>query len=209
MQDRSFTPTDRHESVLATLRAATASAHAGVEALPAMVRLTSPAVCLADYRRYLAALAPLYGALEPALYAALGQHLPPGHRADLGLRPKLPTLHRELASYGLTVPMPPPDPPPPSLSAAVGGLYVLEGATLGGRVVARHLRRYLGVALQAGGLLDFHGDDASAAWKRFGGLLDALAADGLIATGPASDAALDTFGRVQRALAAIDHAGCP
>jgi heme oxygenase len=96
---------------------------------------------------------------------------------------------------------------PADLSAAIGGLYVLEGATLGGRVIARHLRRHLGDALiLEGGLLDFHGEGASVAWKRFGSALDALEADGLIGSEPASAAAIQVFDRVYAMLARAETA---
>ncbi len=84
-----------------------------------------------------------------------------------------------------------PAPAPPSLggvAAGLGALYVVEGATLGGRVIARHLARSLalgpadGAAFFAG-----YGDRTGAMWNglraqaadyeaRFGGVAEATAA---------------------------------
>lgn len=170
-----------------------------------MARLTSSEVTIRDYRGYLRAIAKVYGTLEPALYRALRIGLPPalqsGPPPDLGLRPKYPALLRELRAHAL--PIPPAGEPlsVPDLSAALGGLYVLEGATLGGRVIARHLRRHLGDVIPEGGLLDFHGEATSAVWKGFGAALDALAADGLIDSDRTVAGALQAFDRVYACLA--------
>ncbi len=88
------------------------------------------------------------------------------------------------------------------LSTAIGGLYCLEGATLGGRVIARHLRRHLGDPLPAEAFLDFHGDSASAAWKRFGRALDELAATDLLTRKRVIDGACTVFRAVYNRLAA-------
>lgn len=194
-------------NLLTALRLTTAAAHASVERLPPMAVLTSPRVTLADYRGYLQAIARLYGTLEPPHFAALRAGLPPALRsgpdADLGLKPKWPVLLAELRFQGLPVPALGEVPQPEDLSVALGGLYVLEGATLGGRVIARHLRRYLGDVIPAGSLMDFHGDGASAHWKRFGAALDSLTADGLVDPERAVAAALQAFELVRSALAGI------
>ena len=173
-----------------------------------MARLTSSEVTLADYRGYLCAISGVYGTLEPALYGALRAGLPPalqlGPPRDLGLRPKYPVLLRELHAHDLPVPPAGDGLPVPDLSAALGGLYVLEGATLGGRVIARHLRRYLGDVIPEGGLLDFHGEASSAVWKGFGAALDALASDGLIDPDRTVAAALQAFDRVYVSLAGAE-----
>jgi magnesium chelatase accessory protein len=186
--------------VLAALRAATAPTHAAVERLPIMARLTSPAVTAADYCRYLRAMARVYGSLEPPLYAAVGAGLSLARVDALGLRPKLPALHADLAALGLEPPAPEPGSAPAELNLALGGLYVLEGATLGGRVIARHLRRRLGEPLIGGTFLDFHGDQSAAAWRRFGRALEALEADGSLSPDQAVLGACTVFAQVWRML---------
>lgn len=166
------------------LRQATARAHEAVERLPLMARLTSPAVTWRDYRHYLHQLAGLYARLEGGLLAELDESL----RARLGVRPKLPALLQDLEQAGWNGPACVPRPTmnkigPLALCATsktVGGLYVLEGATLGGRVIARHLRRVLGSDLGGATFLGFHGDQAGSAWRHFTSALDALCAEGVL-----------------------------
>jgi heme oxygenase len=177
-----------------------------VERLPIMTRLTSPAVTVADYGRYLRAIARVYGSLEPPLFATLAAGLTPAQVKALGLRPKLPALRLDLAALGLEPPAPGPGPVPAELNLALGGLYVLEGATLGGRVIARHLRRHLGEPLVGGTFLDFHGDQAAAAWRRFGRALEALATEGLLIPDQAGRGACTVFAQVWRMLALPDDA---
>jgi heme oxygenase len=206
--------------LIVALRLATAATHQAVELLPGMVRLTGPDPSPADYRRYLRLMARVYGTLEPSLYAALsapgapgtgaaGQ--PPSARAAdrvaaLGLRPKFPALCADLAVHGLAPPAVVPDLlSPPDLNTALGGLYVLEGSTLGGRVVARHLRKHLGDPLPGATFLDFHGGQAAAHWKRLGLALDGLAADGLIDPDCVITGACAVFQEVYTMLATLDE----
>ncbi|WP_295393550.1 biliverdin-producing heme oxygenase [uncultured Thiodictyon sp.] len=199
-------PPEPAPRLIVALRLATAPIHAAVERLPAMVRLTGPGVSRVDYCRYLSTMAQVYGTLEPPLYAALGAlraAVPP-----LGLRPKFPILCADLAAYGLAPPrLARAEQATPDLSTAVGGLYVLEGSTIGGRVVARHLRQCLGDPLLGGGFLDFHGEGASAAWKGFGLALEGLRAQRLVDPEQVIDGALRVFRQVCTLLATMDQAG--
>ncbi|MBK1716163.1 biliverdin-producing heme oxygenase [Thiocystis violacea] len=190
------------------LRQATAEAHAAVERLPMMCRLTSESVTREDYRDYLQTLAAIYAPLEPSLYARLDN----GLREALGVRPKLPALRHDLEEQGgVWLTHTPETTPwldcPDGVSAAVGGLYVLEGATLGGRTIARQLRRILGDGLGSASFLDFHGTDTSAAWKQFSGGLNALVARGILAPEAVIAGALAVFGHVHRRLEQADPAG--
>ena len=177
-----------------------------------MVRLTSPDVGPADYRRYLTAMARVYGGLEPPLFAVVAAELPDAAVAALCLRPKYPALLADLAANGLAPPVLAAapltaDPHPATLSTALGGLYVLEGATLGGRIIVRQLRRLLGERLVGDAFMDFHGDQASAVWKGFSQALDCLVADGLVVPGQAITAACAAFDQVYRMLAPVEMSG--
>lgn len=158
------------------LRRATAGVHAEIELLPLMAQLTAETVTLEAYQRYLHAMVSLLAPLERTLFDAID----PAIREQLGVRPKLPALLADLDEQGLTyhpglVAMTATLALPHDLSATVGGLYVLEGATLGGRTIARHLRRRLGESLGAARFLDFHSDQTAAAWKAFTAALNTLA----------------------------------
>ncbi len=83
-------------------------------------------------------------------------------------------------------------------SLAVGGLYVLEGATLGGRTIARHLRQVLGDALGSATFLDFHGTQTSDVWKQFAAALNQLAAQGTLQPDVVIAGALKVFEQVHQ-----------
>jgi heme oxygenase (biliverdin-IX-beta and delta-forming) len=191
--------------LIGALRSATAYQHQAVEYLPVMLRLTSATVTPEDYRQYLSAIAAVYGTVEPALFAALAAGLPPERVSVLGLKPKFAALVADLQTNGLPIPpSEPPRAPPMTLSTALGGLYVLEGATLGGRIILRQLRRLLGERLVGDAFLDFHGERASAVWKGFGQCVDGLAAEGLIDPAQTIDGARTVFNAIYSMLEAAD-----
>ena len=128
---------------LARLRAETRPQH---DALERVVDLLDPTLTLGRYRRWLHVLHGFHAPMERAIGAV------PGWSA-LGLDPverrRLAWLEADLTSLGearagafgecSAVPV------PITLSGALGALYVLEGSTLGGRVIARHLEATLGL----------------------------------------------------------------
>ncbi|NCA71751.1 MAG: biliverdin-producing heme oxygenase [Sphingobacteriia bacterium] len=179
------------------LRQATADLHQGVERLPVMARLTAPSVTHADYLEYLWRMAAVFAALEQPLLDALDTRL----RDDVAIRPKLPAILEDLARHGHTDRHPPVGGVPPrGADAALGGLYVLEGSTLGGRVIAKHLRRCLGQGLGETSFLDFHGEQASSAWKGFTNRLDQLAAERRLDPGEVIAGARASFLLIQEIL---------
>jgi heme oxygenase len=194
------------EHLIIALRLATAKAHEAIEQLPIMRRLTSQTVTRDDYRDYLLAMASVYTIVEKTLYEGMDDAL----RERLGLRPKLPALLLDLeeleepwCSPGLGADDCGRDAGgfnPSGTSAVVGGLYTLEGATLGGRTIARQLRRTLGSGLGTARFLDFHGEHTATAWKRFSGVLDELCADGTVVPEEAINGALATFDYLHAAL---------
>lgn len=87
-------------------------------------------------------------------------------------------LARDLAALDVA-PVRMPVPPTPRLecAAALGALYVLEGASLGGRVIARHVADALALTPDTG-LAFFcgYGDATGEMWRRFGAALEAWVA---------------------------------
>ena len=126
------------------LRAATADVHAALEAeLDLATRLrtrTDLAVVLARFHGF-------FHPLEQALDARLGPLVMAG-------RHRVPALRADLETLGLGAAAIAALPvctaaPPASPGAAWGALYVVEGARLGGRVIARDLaRRGIAAGLQ-------------------------------------------------------------
>ena len=161
------------------LRERTARIHAATEDLPLMRALLAPAADAETYDRYLSALHGVYLAVEPVLYA----NLSPALLSLLGVRPKLPALQQDRAALAMRLDASPrtlaalPAPGLPSRMrtavqdepAALGGLYVLEGATLGGRVIARRLRQQWGPDCEMPfAFLEFRGANPGSEWRRFG-----------------------------------------
>ncbi|WP_449410257.1 biliverdin-producing heme oxygenase [Methylobacterium komagatae] len=117
------------------LRAATASTH---EALERELDWKARVATLAGYRDMLARLHGFHAAWEPAIGAALAD----GDFFDA--RRRLSALREDLAYLGLSeagigalplakvIALSGPAP-------AMGALYVLEGSTLGGRVIGKHI----------------------------------------------------------------------
>ena len=213
MSTPALNTTENHALIVA-LRLATAPIHDAVERLPGMLRLMGPDVTMADYHRFLLRLGRLYGSLEPACYAVLeapGATLPDGpgsapSSAGLRLRPKYPAIAADLAANGLS--QPPFDlalDAPLGLDTALGALYILEGSSLGGRVIARHLRRHLGDPLPGEHFFQFHEDHAAADWKAFGLALADLAAAGLIDPEAVIAAARGVFTTIYETLATLDR----
>lgn len=56
---------------------------------------------------------------------------------------------------------------------AVGALYVVEGSTMGGVLIAQEVERRLGLGPESGaGFFSGHGRDSATAWRAFRGRLD-------------------------------------
>jgi heme oxygenase (biliverdin-IX-beta and delta-forming) len=63
-----------------------------------------------------------------------------------------------------------------AISQALGCLYVIEGATLGGRTITRHLQASLGLTPETGGaFFAGYGAETGPKWQAFGAMLSALA----------------------------------
>jgi len=162
-------PPPEPRTLLQTLKAETRPHHERAERV---VRLLSPDLTLLGYQRHLEALYGLYAPLEGALAACLEGRVPELRLAE---RWKVPLLEKDLQALGhdgASLARLPRHPGLPSLSdvpEALGALYVLEGATLGGQLILRHLTRHF-EGTSAGGFAFFraYGDSVGPMWKAFG-----------------------------------------
>ena len=102
-----------------------------------------------------------------------------GHPGLARDRAKAPLLRRDLAYLGdsdlalASVPICRELPALGTLPECLGSMYVLEGATLGGRLISRHLARTLGLGPDAGAsFFSSYGVEVGPMWRRFGEALD-------------------------------------
>ena len=157
--------------ILPRLRAETRPYHDALEATPFNAALSAGTLTAADTRQF---LAKMYGFMQPC-EAQLRAHealfgpeweLPARYRAhlilsDLGLDPAAPGL-----------PLCPALPPLDSWPRLLGALYVLEGSTLGGQVIARQLGK---AGIGASRYFAGAGALTGPRWKSFCQLLTAAA----------------------------------
>jgi len=154
--------------MLKCLKAATGTRHAALERqLPLLDSNLSHAI----YRQYVQRLFGFYDPLETRLSAlpwwdAIG--------FDYALRHKTPRLRQDLLLLGDTeqtiAGLPRCERLPPLISEAQlwGCLYVIEGATLGGQIIIKHLHTHLGLTASSGAsFFDGYGPQTGSRWKAF------------------------------------------
>ncbi|MDP4001870.1 biliverdin-producing heme oxygenase [Methylobacterium sp. NEAU K] len=151
------------DSLRARLRAATGPAHRALEdSLDWRARVAT----LAGYRDLLARLHGFHAAWEPAIGMELADE------PFLGPRRRLALLAADLGHLGLSPTgigaLPGPGPVRlPGAGAAMGALYVLEGSTLGGQVIGRHITSLHGFSGDGLGYYRAHGPRTGAMWSIF------------------------------------------
>lgn len=116
------------------------------EALERTLDLLSPALDMARYHTILRQFHRFWCGWQPLAHGLLA-----GEPDLLAGRDRTPLLAADLAHFGLA-PLPAAGPLPVQSDAdtALGSLYVLEGSTLGGQVISRHLEARLGLRDGAG-----------------------------------------------------------
>jgi heme oxygenase len=187
------------------LKAATRDAHRRLEEVVDVERRLRTR---ASYARLLAGLLGFVAPLERRLAATSGwaELQPP---VALEQRAKAPLLRADLAALGQQgAPVEAEArhlPPVTGLSAGLGCLYVLEGATLGGQVVLRHARRALGEEVAgATRYLHSYGPEVGAMWRALQAALDAHArAAGGAAEREMAQAAGATFAGLEAWLSTV------
>lgn len=178
--------------LLARLKQDTAGHHARVEAaMPSLDQLATPG----GYAAALRALHGFHATWEPAIWRTPGV-------AEAGMdggRRKLPLLQADLRALGIHPCEPAPHVRLRGTAEALGALYVLEGATLGGRIIYRHVAGPLGVT-PGHGAAYYHGygEGTGARWQAFGRALtryvdQADAAPRVVAGAVACFAALQAY----------------
>jgi heme oxygenase len=150
------------------LRDATEPAH---RLLEAALDLQSPELSFERYRRVLAAFLGFYSPLEARIRAFKPVEQPLGFALPARAR----RLERDLAALGAPVAVACCEDLPQLATSAelMGCLYVLEGAALGGQVLARSLASRWQLTPSTG-LAFFHGDGPAGTKRRWALVLDWL-----------------------------------
>ncbi len=145
----------------ARLRAATAAAH---EALEIELELLSPPLDPQRFRRVLAGFYGFHRAWEPAVVSCLPATLVPASR--------LPLIEQDLRALGwgdaelrASVACAPAAALADSAESALGSVYVLEGSTLGGRVIMRQVSQAAWCPPQGLRYFDPYGAETAARWR--------------------------------------------
>ncbi|GHF47930.1 heme oxygenase [Deinococcus metalli] len=154
--------------ILPQLKAETRALHARAEAA---LDLLDPHLTPERYVDVLRGLHALYTPLCAQLGRTLAAHTALDWPARAAV--KVPALSADLRDLG-AVPGPPRTVPAMTDEAhAWGALYVLEGATLGGQLLRRHLAERLGTPERGLRFFGSYGEHVGARWKAFGAALTA------------------------------------
>ena len=185
---------DQVAPVRLRLREATKASHEQVEG---ELRLLDGSLTPHRYREVLGRFYGYYAVLEPALDAWHGRE----GLLDWPARRKLHLLRADLEElgWGGSDAAGPPlfrDVPAIRSSAeALGALYVVEGATLGGTVIARRLRAQ-GFAPSALGFFSCYGRDVGARWHEWAEVTTAWVGDDRQRSDAVVDAACTVFAQL-------------
>lgn len=156
-------PVLQNTAILPLLRAETHPYHEAVEQNPFNLALTAGTVTAADTARFLASM---YGFMQP-YEARLRTHAAEfGPEWELERRYRAPLILEDLALLGhATVPpLCPTLPPLDTQPQLLGAMYVLEGSTLGGQVIARMLAK---AGIEGRTYFNGHGNQTGPLWKSF------------------------------------------
>ena len=171
-------------NILTRLRAETRGEHDAVERV---LDLMSPALTAGAYKNKLAQFYGFYGPLEAALQTrcALPEDcLAPGPSQLATLLPRLnktALLRQDLQDPGVltdALPLCRRLPSTHTEAEVLGCLYVMEGATLGGRMITQHVRAMFGITPTTGGsFFDGYAGNTGTMWQSMRHLLVRCASD--------------------------------
>jgi heme oxygenase (biliverdin-IX-beta and delta-forming) len=162
--------------IMAKLKEATRKQHEGVES---SVDIMSQMFSIEDYKSLIVKFYRFYQAAEPKL--ELFDMKSAGY--DFEVRRKKTLLEKDLAELGLSevagnLPSFKDLPEIESIDQAFGSLYVIEGSTLGGQIISRHLKQHLELTSENGGaFFNGYGEKTGMMWKEFCGILTAYDED--------------------------------
>lgn len=152
---------------LENLRSLTAQSHTALEALPVSESVVNPAVTNAKYAHYLSLMHDVVKDVEQNIFPLIESIIP-----DLDARKKAARIEADLAFLGhgkegyekvLTGGLKHVTP-----AFALGAAYVVEGSTLGGRVILKNINTALGHDADNGASFFWgYGGQTGSMWKGF------------------------------------------
>lgn len=163
-------------SVMEKLKLETKANHTQTEQVSNMKRLFANDYSLAEYQQHLEKMYGYLTGVEPLLQQALDDEL----RTVMQARSRRVWLKQDLLNFGLTdaqisaLPVCTAPAYINSLPHSLGAYYVLEGSSLGGQVICKHLSQHFGEAVTD--KLHFyqgHGEQTRGHWQQFAELINA------------------------------------
>jgi heme oxygenase (biliverdin-IX-beta and delta-forming) len=155
-------------SFLQQLRDATASQHASLEALPLSKILMDENVTLTKYGFYLQCMREViafYNNIVRPLIDDIVPHISSCARLS-SLTGDLVYLEQKQIKAGTVIPLQTPE--IPGKAFALGIAYVIEGSTLGGRVILKHISPKLNITeTQGATFFAGYGHETGIRWKQF------------------------------------------
>lgn len=156
-----------HESFLNDLREQTQPIHKALEAIPLSMALLSDTLSLSQYTHYLQAMYPVIRDVEQQVFPIVKSLLP-----DLPQRMKQHLLEQDLKGLNTEIPTGASplqdDLPTLTIAQAMGLMYVIEGSTLGGRVILKSLDKNLGLSAENNAAyFSGYGAGTGLLWKAF------------------------------------------
>lgn len=112
-----------------------------------------------------------FGGLETRIDAVLDPNLLP----DSAERRKTQSLANDLSFLGATVPAKADGDALPTINnhlEALGALYVIEGSTLGGKIISKMMQQQLGMGQQGLSFFLGYGDSSMPMWEKFKAMLN-------------------------------------
>lgn len=149
---------------LQKLRTQTAACHEALEQNPFSVALLSENVSAEAYSTYLKKLYGVVYGFEKNVFPILQSSL-----VDISERYKAPLILKDLSSDQLDISLIPDNifqELYTTASAAWGGMYVLEGSTLGGQLIQKHLQKNLS-DFSGSTYFTAYGAQTGSRWKEF------------------------------------------
>lgn len=171
------------------LRTATAEAHRRTERSFGFTQIMDGTLSLDLYRVLLRRLHAIYAPIERAILALVEAATP-----SYPYRRKLEGLAADLGALGTAPSLREYDCPPGGLERSAAMLYVVEGATLGGKILAARIDALLGERGRlATRFFDSYGAACGSNWRRTQQVLDDLVYSGRLTEAAVVTEAIDVF----------------